>query len=126
MVHSPNFLTCPSVPSLPPPEEAESSVLNNPFEENENKVNDPPVKNNEPFIALRPQDKQTQQTSQHSEPRLDTNYSIPKKPSKKRLPSYVILIVFILIIGIWEGIFVRISCSCFLRLEMKTTEVVIS
>lgn len=94
MEHSPNFLTCPSVPELPPPEEAESSVS-----ENQNINTAPstaPDQDRRPYIPLRPQD-DIEQDSQNSEPKFDVNVTTAKKKKKRRMPSYIILAVIILL-----------------------------
>jgi Protein of unknown function (DUF4012) len=88
MEHSPNFLTCPAVPELPSPKETDSSVPEV-AEELQGNVN-------KPFIPLRPQD-DPQSEHEPPEPKFQTHVTPPKKNRKKYIPSYVILIVLILL-----------------------------
>jgi hypothetical protein len=97
MEHSPNFLTCPSVPSLPPPDESDSSVSNNPFNSDEQQAsNAGQAVAGKPFIPLRPQD-DIEQEQLATEPKFQAAITPPKKNRKKSLPSYVILVVLILL-----------------------------
>jgi len=113
MEHSPNFLTCPSQPVLPPPREPDSSVTK--AESNDVRHSTFDVRRDaegvgratsderrgdigKPFIPLRPQDETDNRMPTEPAPG-STSVLIAKQKRKKRIPSYAILIL-LLILGI--------------------------
>ncbi len=93
MEHSPNFLTCPAFPELPPPREpdftSEKSSQDSPKSLTKDSASNP-------FIALRPEDTAQQSTSPFSE--KSKTVATPIKPRKKRFFKFGIIFAVLLIL----------------------------
>ena len=93
MEHAPNFLTCPSAPELPPPQEADSSAIkNNNLDEIQTATHDEQI--DKPFIPLKPQD----EPEQIHVPVAQGTEQKTKLSKKRGWRSYTVFAVIVLLL----------------------------
>lgn len=95
MEHSPNFLTCPAFPELPPPHESDFASEKKPVAELKSLTK---TDSSNPFVALRPVD-QNPQSSKTPQQELKA-VSVPAESAKKRFFKYGMILAVLLVLSL--------------------------